>query len=117
MRGTVLPGRATVSLITYLLPKATAVVEITGHREGSLLTSLQIGFSAADNLPPPSFSLSDHMALGTMCLPADCYTAVMLLARDKKSYFQIGGDGRLNALASDATTLQRVMDESLLGSY
>ncbi len=117
VRGTVFSGQTTASLTTCLLPRATAVIEITGHREGALLTCLHIGFSLADDLPPPGFSLTEHTALGTMCLPADCYMAVMQLAGNTKSHFQIGGDGKLNALSSDAPTIQRAMDEGLLGSY
>ncbi|WP_353367533.1 hypothetical protein [Acidovorax sp. FG27] len=116
-RATVFTGENTLVLGPSSLPFATGHIEINGQRERGLRTSLHIGFSRAADLPLPSFVLTELDALGTMCLPADCYMAVMQLVHGPKPYFQIGGDGKLNALASDLTTLQQDMKRGVLRSY
>ena len=94
----------------YVLPKATGLIELSGHREGLRWTTLYIGFTCATDLPPPSFFLTEDAAVGTMTLSSDCFPAFLQLASARGAHFQIGGDGKWNALANDLARLTALDD-------
>ena len=100
----------------YALPRATGVIELTGHREGQRQTALYIGFSSAAELPAPSFQLTDSDAVGTLSLTPECFTAFMQVATQSGAHFQIGGDGSLNAVATDPSVLQRLAESAGLAA-
>lgn len=105
---TVLGGIGAFKNDEFELSQATGLIELLGHREGLLTTKLYIGFTLVEKPPAPSFSLTPHAAVGTLSLTADCYLAFMHLATQRGAHFQIGGDGRWNALASGLASLMNL---------
>ncbi|PWW47725.1 hypothetical protein [Melaminivora alkalimesophila] len=90
----------------FHVPMATGFIELVGARAGALRTALQIGFSPAAELPPPGFELYESLALGTLVLPAACFGSIVQLVHSPTAHFRIGGDGRHNAIATEAPLLQ-----------
>lgn len=99
----------------YEIAQAIGLIELVGHREGLRTTKLYVGFILSAPLPAPSFRLTPEAAVGTMTLTADCYPAFMQLATQRGAHFQIGGDGRWNALASDLAGLAQLDSMTSLG--
>lgn len=95
----------------YVLRQATGVLELMGHREGAVRTELVIGFSSAQQLPPPMFYLDEARALGTMSLPSDCFSAFLQVAQLTSAHFRISSNGELNALASDPAMFQQIREQ------
>ncbi|SDM22453.1 hypothetical protein SAMN05428957_103268 [Oryzisolibacter propanilivorax] len=106
MRAMALSGLHTFEDEHYSVAQATGFIELLGTRAGTLHTALKIGFSLARELPPPTFALYDTLALGTLTLPADCFSAMLQFANCPTAHFRIGGDGSANALATEAPLLQ-----------
>ncbi|MBV7541016.1 hypothetical protein [Acidovorax sp. sic0104] len=86
---------------SYLLPQATGVLEITGHRAGTVRTELIIGFSNSLDLPPPTFTLDETTAAGTLSLPSILFAPFLQIAGQPNCHFRLSSDGTLNGLASD----------------
>ncbi len=106
IRALALAGLHTFTGEQYSVPQATGFIELLGARAGTLHTSLQIGFSLAAELAPPSFALYENLAVGTLTLPAQCFAAMLQFANCPTAHFRIGGDGSANALATEAPLLQ-----------
>lgn len=106
MRAVALSGLHAFTEDTYEVPEAVGFIELMGSRAGALRTALRIGFSKSGNLPPPSFELYDTLALGTLTLPADCFSAILQFLNCPSAHFRIGGDGSHNAVATEAPLLQ-----------
>jgi hypothetical protein len=100
----------------YVLREATGVLELMGHREGAVRTELVIGFSSAEQLPPPMFYLDEARALGTMSLPSECFGAFLQVAQLNSAHFRISSNGELNALASDPAMFQQIREQFLTGA-
>jgi len=76
IRAVALSGLHTFTEDNYSVPQAVGFIELLGSRAGALRTALRIGFSKESDLPPPSFELYESIALGTLTLPADCFSAI-----------------------------------------
>ena len=102
MRAVALNGTSSYSGEFLEVPKAVAVLELSGGRTGRYSTALWVGFSLAveSELPPPTFLLGDNTATGSLVLPAMLLSPWLQLL-GQPSYFRIGGDGRGNAISSD----------------
>ncbi len=105
LRCVALSGFDTFVEAGYALNHATGVIELSGHREGLRETKLFLGFTAAAVTPLPTFALAPESAVGSISLPIDCFAGFLHIASKPGAYFQIGGDGKLNALASDVSGL------------
>ncbi len=106
IRAVALSGLHTFTEDNYSVPQAVGFIELLGSRAGALRTALRIGFSKESDLPPPSFELYESIALGTLTLPADCFSAILQFINCPSAHFRIGGDGSLNAVATEAPLLQ-----------
>ena len=102
-----LSGRQIYKVGGYHLPRATGILDLTGHREGALRTRLVIGFSDASEMPPPDFYVDESQAIGTISFPSHLFAPLMQIAHLPNAHFRISSMGDLNALASDATMLQQ----------
>lgn len=102
MRAVALNGTSVFSGEFLEVPKAAAVLELSGGRTGRYSTALWVGFSSAieSELPPPTFLLGDNTATGSLVLPAMLLSPWLHLL-SQPAYFRIGGDGRGNAISSD----------------
>jgi len=106
VRAVALSGLHAFSQGSYSVAQATGFIELLGSRAGPLRTLLQIGFTNAAELPPPGFGLYESIAIGTLTLPASCFGSVLQLVNNPAAHFRIGGDGRENAIATEAPLLQ-----------
>jgi hypothetical protein len=99
-----LDGRGKFTSDYLEVVSAAGVIEIAGGRQGRHSTALWVGFSFANEneLPEPSFVLSEQMAVGTLVLPAALFQSWLAIL-SQPAYFRIGGDGRGNAISSDIT--------------
>lgn len=100
-----LSGRTSFSDGKHRIDHAVGVLELIGAKQGSCRTTLQICFSQALSLPPPTFILSDNTAVGTLTLAGKWFEPYVEIARSQGAHFRIGGDGSRNALAAQASLL------------
>lgn len=96
-----LPGLKSFRHGDYLLPEAVGLLEFTGQRAGAVHTEFVIGFTSSPDLPPPTFSLDDNKATGTLSLPASLFGPFLQIAQQPNAHFRLSSEGTLNSLASD----------------
>ena len=100
-----LSGRTSFSDGKHRVDHVVGLLELTGGQHGSFRTTLHICFSDALVLPPPTFTLAEACAIGTLTLPARSFEPYTAMARARTAHIRIGGDGTRNALATDAEQL------------
>lgn len=105
VRVVALSGQAPYSTNDYTVENAVGCIEITGGKVGVHGTMLLIGFTLDADPPPPAFDIVSGDAIGMITLPAHCFAAYVAIANTTGAHFRLGGDGRLNALATDAASL------------
>lgn len=105
-RALALSGTVPFQLNDFEVPQATGIIELIGGRTGSAATSMLVGFTGCEHRPLPTFTLQGDQALGTLVLPGHYFATWLEVAKSSAAHFRIGGDGRWNALASDAAFLQ-----------
>lgn len=88
------------------VPEAGGVIELTGARTNGMLPTLWIGFTDALVKSPFSFKVTELGAVGTLILPRASFAAYLALANTPHAYFRLGGNGALNALASERSVLE-----------
>jgi len=111
-----LSGRQSFSDEGYEVPNAVGIIELTGSREGRHSTLLQIGFTDHPGASAHSFVLEPDSARGTLTLPAQQFSAYLQVANAANAHFRIGGDGSLNAVASEPTMLRNTAAVGGVGS-
>lgn len=100
-----LSGKVTYAEEDITVPDAGGVIELTGARTHSLLPTLWIGFTDAQVQQPFSYQVTERGAMGTLILPRASFPAYVALANVPHACFRIGGNGALNALASERSLL------------
>lgn len=111
-----LSGKQGFSDEGYDVPQAVGIIELTGSREGRHSTLLQIGFTDDETALSHSFVLDADSARGTLTLPAHQFAAYLQIANAPNAHFRIGGDGALNAVASEPTMLRNTAAVGLTGT-
>lgn len=104
-RALALSGMETFRADALEVPQATGFIELIGPRSGIAATSLLVGFSDQAQAPVGTFELRSNEAVGTLVLPGRYFASWLEIAKAPNAHFRMGGDGRLNALASDAALL------------
>lgn len=110
VRAALLPGLDTFTEGGLSVPMATGYLELSGMRAGAYRTQLKIGFTDAGRVILPTFQIVDNMAIGTLVLSSLCMPSALQFAHGPMAHFRIGGDGRRNALATDAALLGPLME-------
>lgn len=106
VRTIALSGHAAYSNSGWTVEQAVGCIELVGAKVAGLGPMLLIGFTLGDPVEPAGFELTDTDAIGTLVLPAHCFSAYLALATGANAHFRIGGDGRLNAVGTDPSMLQ-----------
>ena len=112
MRAALLSGMDTLSVEGLTVPMASGFIELMGVRAGAFRTYLKIGFAESNRLVLPSFQLMGNSAIGTLVLPSHCFGSALQFANSPMAHFRIGGDGRRNAMATDAALLSSALTEA-----
>lgn len=112
VRAALLSGMDTLSVEGLTVPVASGFIELMGVRAGAFRTYLKIGFAESNRLVLPSFQLMGNSAIGTLVLPSHCFGSALQFANSPMAHFRIGGDGRRNAMATDAALLSTALTET-----
>lgn len=115
VRAALLTGIDTFSVEGLTVPMASGFIELLGMRAGAFRTYLKIGFAESNRLLLPAFQLLGNSAIGTLVLPSHCFGSALQFCNSPMAHFRIGGDGRRNAMATDAALLSTSLTESETG--
>lgn len=112
VRAALLSGMDTLTVEGLTVPVASGFIELMGVRAGAFRTYLKIGFAESNRLVLPTFQLIGNSAIGTLVLPSHCFGSALQFANSPMAHFRIGGDGRRNAMATDAALFSSELTEA-----
>lgn len=106
VRTIALGGHAPYSASGWVVEQAVGCIELIGAKVAGLGQMLLIGFTLNEQPAFAGFEVTATDAIGTLILPAHCFAAYVAIAAGQNTHFRIGGNGQLNAIGSDPSSLQ-----------
>ncbi|GKS85636.1 hypothetical protein AVMA1855_15810 [Acidovorax sp. SUPP1855] len=106
VRTIALGGHTPYSASGWVVEQAVGCIELIGAKVAGLGQMLLIGFTLSEQPASAGFEVTATDAIGTLILPAHCFAAYVAIAAGQNTHFRIGGNGQLNAIGSDPSSLQ-----------